>query len=76
MGADVPSRPELAMRIAAADAAIQQDLASLMERIAPLTQCSDEATASFDILGSRWQAEAGRLHAALGDIASSVGGGR
>jgi hypothetical protein len=76
MGADVPSRPEAARRVAEADAAIQRELAALMERIMPLTQCCAETTASFDVLRGRWQDDAGRLHAALGDIAAAVGGSR
>jgi uncharacterized protein YukE len=76
MGADVPSRPEVALRVAEADTAIQRELAALMERIAPLTQCCEETAASFRVLRSRWQEDASQLHAALADIATAVGGSR
>ena len=76
MGADVPSRPEVACRVAEADLAVQRALETLMDRIAPLAQCSAETSASFHVLRSRCQADAGALHAALDEIAATVGGAR
>ena len=63
----------MARRVAEADAAIQRDLEELMERITPLVQCCAETVMSFEVLRGRWQTDAGRLHAALDEIATSVG---
>ena len=76
MGADVPSRPEVARRVAETDVEIHRELEMLMERITPLAQCCDETAASFHVLRSRWQADAHRLHLALEDIAATLGGTR
>lgn len=66
----------MALRVAEADAAIQRELAALMERIVPLTQCCAETAASFRVLRKRWQDDASQLHAALDDIATVLGGSR
>ncbi len=76
MGADVPSRADVAGRVAEADAAIQRQLTDLMDRIVRLSACSAETTASFHVLRSRWQDDAGRFHAAMADIGAAVGGAR
>lgn len=76
MGADVPSRPDVARRVAETDAAIQEELSTLLERITPLTQCCEETAASFMVLRTRWLADAHLLHVAFGDIAGAVGGAR
>jgi hypothetical protein len=72
MSAGVPGRPNVARRVLETDAAIQHELAMLMERIAPLTGGCDETAESFGVLRSRWLADASRLHSALDDIAASV----
>lgn len=76
MSAVVSDKSGLALRVAETDAAIQQELAALLERIGPLTAGCDVIAASFLVLKVRWQADAGQLHAALAEIAATVGEAR